>query len=47
MAGIGISTSLGEIRELGYRPAIVLVGATAAIGVLGLSGALLLFAPGR
>jgi uncharacterized integral membrane protein (TIGR00698 family) len=47
MAGIGISTSLGEIRELGYRPAIVLVGSTAVIAVLGLAGALLLFAPGR
>jgi len=47
MAGIGISTSLGQIRQLGYRPAVVLVGATAVIAVFGLASALLLFPSGR
>lgn len=47
MAGIGINTSLGEIRELGYRPAAILVGATVFIAVLGLAGALLLFPPAK
>jgi uncharacterized membrane protein YadS len=47
MAGIGIHTSLGQIRQLGYRPAVVLVGSTVAIAVFGLAAALLLFAPGR
>jgi uncharacterized membrane protein YadS len=47
MAGIGINTSLGQIRQLGYRPAVVLVGSTVAIAVFGLAAALLLFAPGR
>lgn len=47
MAGIGISTSLGQIRQLGYRPAVVLVGATAAIAFFGLAGALLLFPSSR
>jgi uncharacterized integral membrane protein (TIGR00698 family) len=40
MAAIGISTALGEIRELGYRPAMVLIGATAVIAFFGLAGAL-------
>jgi uncharacterized integral membrane protein (TIGR00698 family) len=47
MAGIGINTSLGQIRQLGYRPAVVLVGSTVAIAVVGLAAALLLFAPAR
>jgi len=42
MAAIGINTSLGEIRNLGYRPAVVLIGCTAFIAILGLAGALLL-----
>lgn len=46
MAGIGLSTSLGEIRELGYRPAVVLLGCTAFIAVVGLCGAWLFFSPG-
>lgn len=47
MAGIGINTSLGEIRELGYRPAAILVDTTVFIAALGLTGALLLFTPAR
>jgi len=47
MAGIGINTSLGEIKELGYRPAVVLVGTTVFIAALGLAGALLLFTPAK
>jgi uncharacterized integral membrane protein (TIGR00698 family) len=47
MAGIGIHTSLGQIRQLGYRPAVVLVGSTVAIALFGLAAALLLFAPSR
>lgn len=47
MAGIGLGTSLGEIRDLGYRPAVVLLGCTAFIAVLGVCGAWLLFVPGK
>ena len=47
MVGIGINTSLGEIRELGYRPAAILVGTTVFIAALGLTGASLLFTPAR
>ncbi len=43
MAGIGMTTSFGEIRALGFRPAIVLLGCTAFIAILGLCGALFLF----
>lgn len=46
MAAIGINTSLGEIRRLGYRPAVILIGATIVIGAFGLAAAILLFAPG-
>jgi uncharacterized integral membrane protein (TIGR00698 family) len=47
MAAIGILTALGEIRGLGYKPALLLTGLTVAIAVFGLMGTLLLPVLGR
>jgi uncharacterized integral membrane protein (TIGR00698 family) len=40
MAAIGIHTALGEIRALGYKPALLLTGLTVAIAAFGWAGTL-------
>ena len=42
MGAIGIRTSLKELQQLGYRPAVVLIGSTVFIGACGLLATALL-----